>query len=182
MTNKTRLTVALVLTVFLSWTVVQGQDGWSKERKNSALTFAYHYQIHSAIEFSKTKFLLTRTKSGGGADDNYYCFAKDWLSIGAGAEVEFAHNFIFAPKILGQFVYKPFFSSLSFSAFTDLKSIDPVLTPSIGLAFIDNYAFIGIGYGYNIHLADNSFYQIGQHRFSIFIGFKRDSYMVPASF
>jgi hypothetical protein len=71
--------------------------------------------------------------------------------------------FIFAPKIFTNISCNWFSAQLNLSAYTDLKQIEPVFTPEIGIG-----RRVGIRYGYNFKLLNKSFSEMGNHRLVIF--------------
>jgi hypothetical protein len=183
-----RLSVTLVATVFLSWTVAQGQTDsipknhrpsgkrWHKDDNIGAM-LAYHNHIHSALEIGIKQITLSRTIMHGEMP-HYHRYAKDWIAVGTGLEFEMSRHFIFAPRLFSSFTYSIFTSSISLYPYTDFKKIDPVITPSIGLCTKGDGGF-DLKYGYNFHLTQNSFAEIGQHRLTISIYLWLDSYAVP---
>lgn len=144
----------------------------TKVHSNSnGLNISYSNQIHSAIEIGYTKYLksIVKTKVNGsiGGFDNYEDYTFAYWNAGSSLDFLLSKNFIMGPRFYSNFTYGYFSSQLNITAYTDFKTIFPVITPEIGVG-----RFIGLRYGYNLKLNKDTYSEIGNHKITVFINLK----------
>lgn len=144
----------------------------TKVHSNSnGLNISYSNQIHSAFEIGYTKYLksIVKTKVNGsiGGFDNYEDYTFAYWNAGSSLDFLFSKNFIMGPRLYSNFTYGYFSSQLNITAYTDFKTIFPVITPEIGVG-----RFIGLRYGYNLKLNKDTYSEIGNHKITVFINLK----------
>jgi hypothetical protein len=135
------------------------------------INLAYSNQIHSAIEIGYARYLKVISKKKldryelSAARGARYTFA--YWNVGSSLDFLLSRNFILGLKLYSNFTYNYFSSQLNVTAYTDFKTICPIIKPEIGIG-----KFIGVRYGYNFKLNKNSFNAIGNHKITFFINWR----------
>lgn len=149
---------------------------WQNTKAHSnpnGLNISYSNQIHSALEIGYTKYLksIVKSKVNGSISgyDKYEDYTFAYWNISASVDLLLTKNFIFGPRLSSNFTYSYFSSQLNVTAYSDSKTIHPVITPEIGIG-----KFIGIRYGYNFKLDKDTYNEIGNHKITVFINLKFD--------
>jgi len=90
-----------------------------------------------------------------------------WWNVGPGVEFPFgAGQFIAGPKLFTELNVGAFSTALNITFFTSRGTVDPRVTPEIGLAL---FGFFGIRYGYSWAPLGAKFETIGVNRLTIFL-------------
>lgn len=139
---------------------------WKNPEKQMGYNLSYSNQTQSVLEVGVSKWHKYRVDSRPNEDDfkpSSRPYVKDYWSSGVSLNFVLADHFVFAPKLFTNISCNWFSAQLNLSAYTDLKQIEPVFTPEIGIGRI-----VGIRYGYNFKLLNKSFPEMGDHRLVIF--------------
>ena len=149
-------------------------NNWHNTKAHSnpnGLNLSYSNQIHSAIEIGYIRYLksIVKSKVNGSTSgyDKYEDYTFAYWNISASVDFLLTKNFIFGPRLSSNFTYSYFSSQLNVTAYSDSKTIHPVITPEIGIG-----KFIGIRYGYNFKLDKDTYNEIGNHKITVFINLK----------
>lgn len=141
---------------------------WRNTKEPNGVNLSFSNQIHSALEIGYTRYLKSIIKSKpGGREFSYEDYTFAYWNAGTSIDFLLTKNLIIGPRLYSNFTYNYFSSQLNITAYTDFKTIYPVITPEVGVG-----RFIGVRYGYNLKLNKDTYNEIGEHKITIFINLK----------